>query len=97
MTGMLRHPTNMAKIIFVIMATVICIKMVRGTFFQLEAIASHFLHIISNLETLIKSISPGGAGGPNLPTRLVAYPSFSCDLLFHDTILSRGIATSHMS
>ena len=70
MTGVLRHPTNMAKIDFLIMATVICIKMVCGTFFQLEAIASHFLQIFSNLETLIRSISPGGAGGPNLPTRL---------------------------
>ena len=29
-----------------------------------------------------------------LKSRYVAYP---CDLLFHDTILSRGIATSHMS
>ena len=42
----------------------------RGTFFRLEAIASHFLHIFSNLKTLIKSISPGGALQPLQSTRL---------------------------
>ena len=62
------------KLIILIMTALICIKMVRGTFFQLEAIASHFLHIFSNLETLIRSISPGGAGGPNLPTQLYLDP-----------------------
>ena len=33
----------------------------RGTLFRLGAIASHFLHIFSNLKTLVRSISPGGA------------------------------------
>ena len=73
MNGVLRHPTSMAKIDFLIMATVICQQMLCGTFFQLEAIASHFLHIFSNLETLIRSISPGGAGGPNPPTQLIYF------------------------
>ena len=44
--------------------------MVCGTFFALGNMDNHFLHIFSNLETLIRSISPGGAGGPLLPTRL---------------------------
>ena len=43
----------------------------RGTFFRLEAIASHFLHIFSNLKTLIKSWSQGGALQPLQSTRLV--------------------------
>ena len=45
--------------------------MVCGTFFALGNMDNHFLHIFSNLETLIRSISPGGAGGPLLPTQLI--------------------------
>ena len=58
------------KLIILIMAALICIKMVCGTFFQLVNIDNHFLHIFYNLETLIRSIFPGGAGGPHLPTQL---------------------------
>ena len=53
------------------MAALICIKMVCGTFFVLGNIDNHFLHIFYNLKTLIRSIFPGGAGGPHLPTRLL--------------------------
>ena len=60
----------MAKFVFLIVAALICIKMVCGTFFALGNMDNHFLHIFSNLETLIRSISPGGAGGPLLSTRL---------------------------
>ena len=58
------------KLIILIMAALICIKMVRGTFFQPVNIDNHFLHIFSNLKTLIRSIPPGGAGGPLPPTQL---------------------------
>ena len=53
-----------------VMAALICIKMVRGTFYQLVNIANRFLRIFSNLETSIRFIFPGGAGYPYLPTRL---------------------------
>ena len=53
------------------MAALICIKIVCGTFFVLGNIDNHFLHIFYNLETLIRSIFPGGAGGPHLPTQLL--------------------------
>ena len=43
----------------------------RGTFFRLEAIASHFLHIFSNLKTLIKSWFQGGALQPLQSTLLL--------------------------
>ena len=59
-------PTNE----FSIMAALICIKIVRGTFFQLFNIANRFLRIFSNLETLIRFIFPGGAGYPYLPTHM---------------------------
>ena len=56
---------------FSVMAALICIKNVRGTFCQLVNIANRFLRIFSNLETLIRFIFPGGAGYPYLPTQLV--------------------------
>ena len=61
-------PTNE----FSVMAALICIKNVRGTFCQLVNIANRFLRIFSNLETLIRFIFPGGAGYPYLPTQLAA-------------------------
>ena len=54
-----------------VMAALICIKIVRGTFCQLVNIANRFLRIFSNLETSIRFIFPGGAGYPYLPTRLI--------------------------
>ena len=42
----------------------------RGTFFSFEANTFHFLHIISNLKTLIKSWLQGGALQPLQSTRL---------------------------
>ena len=59
-------PTNE----FSVMAALICIKIVRGTFCQLVNIANRFLRIFSYLETLIRFIFPGGAGYPYLPTQL---------------------------
>ena len=59
-------PTNE----FSVMAALICIQIVRGTFCQLVNIANRFLRIFSNLETLIRFIFPGGAGYPYLPTQL---------------------------
>ena len=61
-------PTNELSV----MAALICIKIVRGTFCQLVNIANRFLRIFSNLETLIRFIFPGGAGYPYLPTQLDA-------------------------
>ena len=58
---------------FSVMATLICIQNVRGTIFQLVNIANRFLHIFSNLETLIRFIFPGGAGYPYLPTQLIGF------------------------
>ena len=58
---------------FSVMAALICIQIVRGTFCQLVNIANRFLHIFSNLETLIRFIFPGGAGYPYLPTQLNVY------------------------
>ena len=40
-------------------AELICIKRVCETFFQLEAIASLFLHFVPNLENVIRSIFMG--------------------------------------
>ena len=59
-------PTNE----FSVMAALICLKIVRGTFCQLVNIANRFLRIFSNLETLIRFIFPGGAGYPYRPTQL---------------------------
>ena len=59
-------PTNE----FSVMAALICIQIVRGTFCQLVNIANRFLRIFSHLETLIRFIFPGGAGYPYLPTQL---------------------------
>ena len=70
-------PTNE----FSVMAALICIQIVRGTFCQLVNIANRFLRIFSNLETLIRFIFPGGAGYPYLPTQLssmVRCHSLSC-------------------
>ena len=61
-------PTNE----FSVMAALICIQIVRGTFCQLVNIANRFLRIFSNLETLIRFIFPGGAGYPYLPTQLIS-------------------------
>ena len=60
-------PTNE----FSVMAALICIQIVRGTFCQLVNMANRFLRIFSNLETLIRFIFPGGAGYPYLPTQLL--------------------------
>ena len=49
---------------FSVMAAIICIKKVRGTFCQLVNIPNRFLHIFPNLVTPIKSCSPGGALKP---------------------------------
>jgi len=43
------------------MAALICIKIIRGTFYWLVNIANHFLHILPDLVIPIKSIFPGGA------------------------------------
>ena len=43
------------KVDYSVMAALICIKMIRGTFCQLVNIAHRFLRIISNLETPIRS------------------------------------------
>ena len=56
---------------FLYLFVLICIKMVCGTFFFLGAIASDFLDKISNIKTLVKSISQGGARPPLLSTRLI--------------------------
>ena len=40
---------------FPVMASLICIKMVCGTFCQLFNIADQFLRVFSNLETLIRN------------------------------------------
>ena len=61
-----------------VMAELICIKMVRGTFCQLVNIANRFLRIFSNLETSIRFKFPGGAGYPYLPTRLNLDFIFKC-------------------
>ena len=53
-----------------VMAVLICIKRVCGTFCQLVNIANRFLRIFSNIEASIRFIFPGGAGYPYLPTRL---------------------------
>ena len=58
---------------FSVMAALICIQIVHGTFCQLVNIANRFLRIFSNLETLIRFIFPGGAGYPYLPTQLNGY------------------------
>jgi len=56
--------------------------MARGTSGRLVNIAGRFLHIFSDLETLIRNIFPGGARNPYSPTELkvlelytVFYPS----------------------
>ena len=40
------------------MAAQICIKMARGTFFQLVNIANRFLQVLSKLDPAIRSIFP---------------------------------------
>ena len=59
---------------FPVMASLICIKMVCGTFCQLFNIANRFLWYFSNLETSIRNWFPGGARYPLLPTRLIQWP-----------------------
>ena len=59
-------PTNE----FSVMAALICIQIVRGTFCQLVNIANRVLRIFFHLETSIRFIFPGGAGYPYLPTQL---------------------------
>ena len=59
-------PTNELSV----MAALICIKLVRGTFCQLVNIANNFLRIFANVETSIRFIFPGGEGYPYLPTQL---------------------------
>ena len=44
--------------------SLICIKMVLGTFFQLVNIANRFLWVFSKLDAQIKSIFPGVHGNP---------------------------------
>ena len=61
-------PTNECSV----MAALICIKIVRGTFCQLVNIANRFLRILSNLETSIRFIFLGGAEHPYLPTKIYA-------------------------
>ena len=79
-------PTNE----FSVMAALICIKIVRGTFCQLVNIANRFLRIFSNLETLIRFIFPGGAGYPYLPTQLPSIASIFCNftLVFNNLCIS---------
>ena len=55
---------------FPVMASLICIKMICGTFCQLFNIANRFLWYISNLETSTRNLFPGGARYPLLPIRL---------------------------
>ena len=54
--------------------------MVCGTFFFLEVIASDFLDKISNIKTLVKSISQGGARPPLLSTRLYRVSREDCQI-----------------
>ena len=49
---------------FSVMAALMCIQIVRGTFFQLVNIANRFLHIFSNPEISIRFIFPGVQGTP---------------------------------
>ena len=49
---------------FSVMAALICIKMVLGTFFQLVNIANRFLCVFSKLDAQIRSIFPGVHGNP---------------------------------
>ena len=56
---------------FPVMASLICPKMVCGTFCQFFSIANRFLWYFSYLETSIRNRFPGGARYPLLPTRLV--------------------------
>ena len=68
---------------FPVMASLICIKMICGTFYQLFNIANRVLWHFSNLETSIRNWFPGGARYPLLPTRLKSPPGCinSCPLL----------------
>ena len=49
---------------FSVMAALICIKMVLGTFFQLVNIANRFLQVFSKLDAPIRSIFPRVHGNP---------------------------------
>ena len=75
------------------MAALICIKMIRGTFFDFVNTANHFLHIFSDIVTSIRSLFPGGAGKPPFWTKL--HP-ISWNLLFFIP-LSRPHAWSRLT
>ena len=51
--------------------------------FQPGDIANNFHHIFSILETLIKSLSQGGAGGPYPPTYAPIITALICILAYH--------------
>ena len=55
---------------FSVMASLMCIKMVCGTFCQLFNISNRFLWYFSNIETSIRNWFPGGARYPLLPAQL---------------------------
>ena len=63
---------DMKNRFFLVMVTLICIKMIRGTSRRLFNIhvAHNFLRIFFNLETQIKNLFLGGSWYPYLPTRL---------------------------
>ena len=61
-----------------LMASLICIKMVCGTFYQLFNISNRFLWHFSNLETSIWNWFPGGARYPLLLTRLIWHRILFC-------------------
>ena len=63
------------------MASLICIKMVCGTFCQLFNIANRFLWYFSNLETSIRNWFPGGARYPLLPAQLIGRGLFQIQVV----------------
>ena len=66
---------------FPVMASLICIKMVCGTFCQLFNIANRFLWYFSNLETSIRNWFPGGARYPLLPAQLIGRGLFQIQVV----------------
>jgi hypothetical protein len=65
-----------------VMATLICIKMARGTSGQFVNIAIRFLRIFVSIETSIRNIFLGGARYPYAPTQLCMLPGeLMCVLL----------------
>ena len=54
-----------------VMAALICIKMIHGTFFDFVNTANRFLHIFSDIVTSVRSLFPGGAGNPLFRTQLL--------------------------